>query len=67
MEARTIRILGLDPGLQHTGWGLIESDGYRLLILHQGLAEAIAICNLHHRHIKGILAGGFSSHACDAL
>ena len=62
MAARTIRILGLDPGLQHTGWGLIESDGYRLrfvaegvvstsardalgdrlLILHQGLAEAFA-------------------------
>ena len=62
MSARTIRILGLDPGLQHTGWGLIESDGYRLrfvaegvistsardalgdrlLILHQGLAEAFA-------------------------
>ena len=67
MEARTIRILGLDPGLQHTGWGLIESDGYRLLILLQGLAEAIAICNVHHRHIKELLAGGFSSNAWDAL
>ena len=67
MAARTIRIPGLDPGRQHTGWGLIESDGYRLLILHEGLAEAIAICNVHHRHIKGMLAGEFSSHAWDAL
>jgi hypothetical protein len=63
MAARTIRILGLDPGLQHTGWGLIESDGYRLLILHQGLAEAIAICHVHHRNTRGLLAGEFSSQA----
>ena len=25
-----MRILGLDPGLQHTGWGLIEAQGNRL-------------------------------------
>lgn len=25
-----IRILGVDPGLRHTGWGVIESDGQRL-------------------------------------
>ena len=67
MAAQTIRTLGLDPGLQHTGWGLIESDGYRLLILLQGLAEAIAIWNVHHWHIKELLAGGFSSNAWDAL
>src|ERR1044071_936212 len=24
---RLIRILGIDPGLRRTGWGLIESDG----------------------------------------
>ncbi|MEO1282196.1 MAG: crossover junction endodeoxyribonuclease RuvC [Pseudomonadota bacterium] len=28
--ARTIRILGIDPGLRRTGWGVIESDGVRL-------------------------------------
>lgn len=26
-----IRILGLDPGLRRTGWGLIEADGNRLI------------------------------------
>jgi crossover junction endodeoxyribonuclease RuvC len=26
----TIRIIGLDPGLRRTGWGLVESDGNRL-------------------------------------
>ena len=25
-----MRLLGLDPGLQHTGWGVIEADGSRL-------------------------------------
>lgn len=27
---RTIRIIGIDPGLRRTGWGVIESDGVRL-------------------------------------
>jgi len=29
--ARPIRILGIDPGLRRTGWGLIEVDGNRLI------------------------------------
>jgi crossover junction endodeoxyribonuclease RuvC len=28
---RLIRILGIDPGLRRTGWGVVESDGNRLL------------------------------------
>src|SRR6201995_1575977 len=28
---RPIRILGIDPGLRRTGWGLIEVDGNRLI------------------------------------
>jgi len=31
MVRQPIRILGIDPGLRHTGWGLIESDGNRLI------------------------------------
>jgi len=30
MNSNTIRILGIDPGLRRTGWGVIESDGVRL-------------------------------------
>ena len=30
MTGRVIRILGVDPGLRLTGWGLIEADGSRL-------------------------------------
>ena len=26
----SIRIIGIDPGLQRTGWGVVESDGNRL-------------------------------------
>jgi len=31
MSARAIRILGIDPGLRRTGWGLIEAEGNRLI------------------------------------
>jgi crossover junction endodeoxyribonuclease RuvC len=31
MVAQAIRILGIDPGLRRTGWGLIEADGNRLI------------------------------------
>ena len=33
----TIRILGLDPGLRRTGWGIIESDGVRLSYVASGV------------------------------
>ena len=31
MRRQPIRILGIDPGLRRTGWGLIEADGNRLI------------------------------------
>ncbi|MEJ2376228.1 MAG: crossover junction endodeoxyribonuclease RuvC [Pseudolabrys sp.] len=31
MRPQPIRILGIDPGLRRTGWGLIEADGNRLI------------------------------------
>jgi crossover junction endodeoxyribonuclease RuvC len=34
-----IRILGIDPGLRRTGWGLIESDGNRLIHVACGSLE----------------------------
>ena len=36
---RLIRILGIDPGLRRTGWGLIESDGNRLVFVACGSLE----------------------------
>jgi crossover junction endodeoxyribonuclease RuvC len=38
--ATPIRILGIDPGLRRTGWGVIESDGNRLVYLACGCARS---------------------------
>jgi len=32
----SVRVLGLDPGLRHTGWGVIEITGNRLRALADG-------------------------------
>jgi crossover junction endodeoxyribonuclease RuvC len=32
----TIRIIGLDPGLRHTGWGVVDVDGNRLRYVAHG-------------------------------
>lgn len=37
MNSRSIRIVGIDPGLRRTGWGVIESDGVRLSYVASGL------------------------------
>jgi len=34
-----IRILGIDPGLRRTGWGVIEADGNRLIFVACGSLE----------------------------
>lgn len=33
------KILGIDPGLQKTGWGLISSEGHRLSFVASGLIK----------------------------
>ncbi len=35
-----MRVLGLDPGLRHTGWGIIDVDGNRLSHVADGVASA---------------------------
>ena len=39
MGRHPIRILGIDPGLRRTGWGLIEADGNRLIHIACGSLE----------------------------
>ena len=39
MVRQPIRILGIDPGLRRTGWGLIESDGNQLIHVACGSLE----------------------------
>ena len=35
-KAGLVRIIGIDPGLQNTGWGVIETDGVRLTFISCG-------------------------------
>ena len=49
MNVRAIRILGIDPGLRRTGWGVIESDGNRLIFIGCGSIEANATLPLAQR------------------
>ena len=39
MGRQPIRILGIDPGLRRTGWGLIEASGNRLIHVACGSVE----------------------------
>src|SRR5689334_12610376 len=34
-----VRIIGIDPGLRRTGWGVIESEGNRLVFIGCGSVE----------------------------
>ena len=50
----TVRLLGLDPGLQHTGWGMVESTGNRLRHIADGVVSTDAdlplaerLCQIH--------------------
>ncbi len=40
MQRQMIRILGIDPGLRRTGWGVIESDGIRLVYVASGMIKS---------------------------
>jgi crossover junction endodeoxyribonuclease RuvC len=49
MTARSIRIIGIDPGLRRTGWGVVESDGVRLAYVASGLIASDSEDDLAHR------------------
>ena len=49
MTCGAIRILGVDPGLQNTGWGLIEAAGSRLAYLSCGSIRTEARTSLAER------------------
>lgn len=37
-----MRLIGLDPGLRHTGWGVIDADGNRLRHVDAGVISVAA-------------------------
>lgn len=43
------RILGLDPGLQRTGWGIVEAQGSRLVHIANGVVTSDAEASLSER------------------
>jgi len=53
-----IRLLGIDPGLRFTGWGVVESDGNRLRHVADGVisTEAIADVPLRLKFLDEALA-----------
>lgn len=59
---RWTRLIGLDPGLRHTGWGVIESDGVRLRhvangTVHSDTAEDVALrLRQIHEGLQAVIA-----------
>jgi crossover junction endodeoxyribonuclease RuvC len=49
MVNSAIRIIGIDPGLRRTGWGILESDGVRLSYIASGLITSDAEDDLAYR------------------
>lgn len=49
MTMKTVRILGLDPGLRNTGWGIVDSIGNRLCHVAHGVIHSKADDNLAER------------------
>ena len=47
-----MRLLGLDPGLQHTGWGVIEADGSRLSFVACGAVNSTSSRPLAERLVE---------------
>ncbi|MBS9722577.1 crossover junction endodeoxyribonuclease RuvC [Tianweitania sp. BSSL-BM11] len=47
--ANAIRIIGIDPGLRRTGWGVIESAGNSLRFIGAGTVQSDDTCSLAER------------------
>jgi crossover junction endodeoxyribonuclease RuvC len=54
--ANPVLILGIDPGLQRTGWGLIAADGGRVTWIAHGVVAPPTTLSLPER--LGLLASG---------
>ena len=48
----SVRIIGIDPGLRRTGWGVIESDGHRLAYIASGTVVSVAKDTLAERLVQ---------------
>ena len=48
----SIRIIGIDPGLRHTGWGVIVSEGSRLSYVADGTLRSDPTASLAERLLQ---------------
>ena len=59
---RHMRVLGIDPGLRHTGWGVIDIDGSRLCHIAHGVCISASSDTLAirlkelHTQIEAVIA-----------
>jgi len=51
MSGRT-RVLGLDPGLRRTGWGIVDQEGNRLTHVANGALQSDASLSLAERLVQ---------------
>ena len=71
MGTTVTRIIGIDPGLRRTGWGVVDSDGVRLSYVASGLitspadadarlptARAVRRHRQRHRQLQAARSGG---------
>ncbi len=54
MQKAPVQIIGIDPGLRNTGWGVVESAGNKLVFIAAGTIQSDAkaelarrLCQLH--------------------
>jgi crossover junction endodeoxyribonuclease RuvC len=47
-----MRLIGLDPGLRNTGWGIVETDGNRLRHVADGVVRTDATLSLARRLVQ---------------
>jgi crossover junction endodeoxyribonuclease RuvC len=73
MGTRPIRILGIDPGLRRTGWGLVAIEGNRLSFLACGsvasddkMALSLRLVSIHDGLQKVVAAHGPDEAAVEA-
>ena len=67
MANETVRIIGLDPGLRRTGWGVIASDGARLRWISHGVVTPPEAAPFSERllHLFEALGTICADHGCE--
>ena len=67
MANETTRILGLDPGLRRTGWGVIAAEGSRLRWIAHGVVTPPETAPFSERllHLLEALSEVCTAHSCD--